>query len=157
MRKTTLLLALILAVVPAACGDDSTEDTTATTAADTGTGTGDAATDTSDADTGTTVVGEDSFKVEGSASVTDAVDVEVDDNYFKPNVLTAKPGSKITLNLSVEGSNPHNISVEGQSVDHDLGNGDTFAAEVTVPASGNVVFFCKIHRGSGMVGVVEVG
>lgn len=155
MRKlTTLLLVLTLGVATAACGDDSdSADSTDTTAADGGDA-GDQSTTAADT-SATTMIGSTSAEVQGTADVTDAIDVEVGDNFFKPNVLTAKGGSTITLNLNVDGSNPHNISVEGQDVDQALANGDTFAAKVTVPATGQVVFFCKIHRGGGMVGAVN--
>lgn len=105
-----------------------------------------------------TMVGGKELVVRGTKTVTDSVDVEVDDNYFEPNVLTAKPGSTITLNLKVEGDGFHNFTVEGQSVDHDLKKGEPFAGKVTVPQSGEVLFFCKYHRDeAGMAGVVRAG
>src|SRR5438067_2019232 len=98
-----------------------------------------------------------SVVVRGEKAVSGAVDIRVDDNAFTPNVLTAPAGSTVTLNLTNAGGSLHNISEPGESIDHDLPKGASFAATLHVRASGQLVFFCKYHRDeSGMVGVINV-
>jgi len=94
--------------------------------------------------------------VRGEQTVSGPVDIRVDDNAFTPNVLTAPAGSSVTLNLTNAGASLHNISEPGESIDHDLPHGSSFAATLDVPASGRLVFYCKYHRDeSGMVGVIN--
>jgi plastocyanin len=147
VRKLSLFLVLTLAVATGACGGDDDADTS--TAADETTTTA-AVDDTSAAET-VTVAGEQ-IEVRGKADATDAIEVEVDDNYFEPNVITATAGSKVTFTLKVEGSNPHTFTVEG-GPDEELAQGKDTTVEVTVP-DGGVVFFCKIHGGGGMKGAI---
>jgi len=94
--------------------------------------------------------------VRGRQAVTDTAAIEVHDNFFMPNLLTATPGSTVTFNLQSKAAGLHNLTVSGQSVDVDIAAGATATAKVTVPASGQVLFYCKYHRDeSGMVGAIN--
>lgn len=82
--------------------------------------------------------------------------IEIQDNFFEPNLLTAPAGSTVTLNLSSKGATLHNFSVSGQKIDRDISSSGSASVAVKVPASGRLVFFCKYHRDeSGMVGALD--
>jgi len=103
-----------------------------------------------------TSIGGQTVVVRGRSSVSGHVAVEVDDNYFKPNILTAPAGSTITLDLESEGKALHNITESADAINHDLEPDAKFAATVHVPASGQIIFFCKYHKDeAGMVGAVN--
>jgi plastocyanin len=90
-------------------------------------------------------------------SGTGSTEVELDDNYFKPNVLTGKPGEKLTLELKNEGKVEHNFTVDGQSIDQDVAAGKDASVSVTLPQSGTLAFYCKYHKSSGMTGELRSG
>lgn len=84
------------------------------------------------------------------------VPVQVMDNFFKPNVLRAPPGTRVALQLSNRGGSLHNFSLPEQALDQELPSGASVQVSVVFPASGQVLFFCKYHREeSGMAGVLE--
>lgn len=85
-----------------------------------------------------------------------SLQVEVDSFYFKPTLLTAKAGDKLTLTLSNESKALHNFSLSQQNVDMDIPAGGKITVTVSLPASGTQVFFCKYHRASGMLGGLQV-
>ena len=45
------------------------------------------------------------------AGETGKVEIELDDDYFKPTILEGKPGQTLTLELKNEGNNPHTLSI----------------------------------------------
>ena len=151
LRRGTGALALAVAVLPiavlGACGSSSKSSKAAST---TTTATG-AATTAGGPET-TTLDGRQ-VVVRGRQSVTGTAAIEIDDNYYTPNLLTATPGSTVTINLQSKAAGIHNLSVPGQSVDVDVPAGMSASAKVTVPANGQLIFYCKFHRDeSGMVG-----
>lgn len=87
----------------------------------------------------------------------DETDVEVDDFYFSPTVMTGTAGATVTLKLENESSTLHNFSLTDQNIDMDVPASGDITVSVTLPASGTAVFFCKYHQGSGMVGALQVG
>jgi plastocyanin len=97
-----------------------------------------------------------SVLVQGRVTAAGPVAVVARDNLFKPNLITARPGSTVTLDLRNDGHNLHNVSVPDQGVDSDVQPAGSRDLDISVPASGQVVFFCKYHRkASGMIGVVR--
>ena len=80
------------------------------------------------------------------------VDLEADDFYFSPTILTGSPGQELKIDVENEGNATHNFSITEQSVDQDIAPGEKQEVEVTFPQSGELVFFCKFHRSSGMLG-----
>lgn len=82
--------------------------------------------------------------------------VEVDNFYFNPTLFTAKAGDKLTLTLSNESQTAHTFTVTEQNIDKDIPVGGKITVSVTFPASGTVVFFCRFHRASGMIGGLKV-
>jgi plastocyanin len=93
----------------------------------------------------------------GTKNVSDEAEVELDDFYFEPTVLTGKPGSKVTLELKNEGSTEHNFSIDSQSIDKDVEEGEDAKVTVTFPKSGQLSFYCKYHKGKGMAGALSAG
>ena len=138
---------LVVVALVGACGSSSTSSTAKTTPTTRTTPTTAAAGPEMIALDGKQVV------VRGRQAVTATAAVEVDDNFFKPNLFTAAPGSTVTIDLQSKAVGLHNLSVVGQPVDVDIKPGTTASAKVTVPATGALLFFCKYHRDeSGMVG-----
>jgi plastocyanin len=103
---------------------------------------------------GTITIGSDQANNKGSEDVSGeaSVEVEMDDFYFKPTVLTGTPGQKVTLELKNEGSALHNFSLPDQSLDQDVQPDGSGTVSVTFPQSGFLEFFCKFHKATGMVG-----
>lgn len=94
--------------------------------------------------------------VRGQAStLPGSVNVEANDNYFKPNILTGLPGTAIVASVKNQGKELHNFSVTGQEVNQDVKPGEAPSVVFTFPDSGRVVFFCKYHRDDGMVGELQ--
>jgi plastocyanin len=93
----------------------------------------------------------------GSKNVSGEAEVELDNFYFEPTVLTGKPGSQVTLELRNESSTEHNFSIDSQSIDKDVENGEDANVTVTFPKSGQLSFYCKYHKGSGMAGALAAG
>ncbi|HEX2052241.1 MAG TPA: cupredoxin domain-containing protein [Actinomycetota bacterium] len=157
MRLLSLFTVLVLGL--SACGGDDggTED------AATGTG---SATNTEAADGTPTPIAEETrnltggesanFHEEADVSNEDSIELELDDNYFEPTVLTGTANQEITLELFNEGGNIHNFSLSAQNVDQDLQEGGTEEVSVRFPESGAVTFFCKYHSELGMRGELRV-
>jgi plastocyanin len=105
---------------------------------------------------GTITVGSDSANNHGSKEVSNltSVEVEMDDFYFGPTVLTGTPGQKLTIELKNESKagTLHNFSLSEQSIDQDVQADQSAEVTVTFPQSGFLEFFCKYHKSSGMVG-----
>ena len=95
--------------------------------------------------------------VRGRAAIqTGAVNLEVDDDYFKPNILTGTPGTKVTASIKNEGQRKHNFSLKEQLIDQDIEPGGSTSVVFTFPQSGTLTFFCKYHGDtSGMKGELE--
>jgi plastocyanin len=84
------------------------------------------------------------------------IDLEQDNFYFKPSSVDVKGGTTITVNLKNEGSTAHTFTIESPAVDVTVDAGKTATAEVALPASGTVAFYCRFHQGSGMKGTLVV-
>jgi len=99
-------------------------------------------------------IGSDKANDHGSKDVSGgaSADVEMDNFYFEPTVLTGTAGQQITINLSNHGSATHNFTLTDQSVDTDVQPGASGSVTVTFPQSGILEFFCKFHKTLGMVG-----
>ena len=105
---------------------------------------------------GTITVGSDTANNHGSKEVDNitSVEVEMDDFYFGPTVLTGTPGQKLTIELKNESKagTLHNFTLSDQNIDQDVQADQSTEVTVTFPQSGFLEFFCKYHKASGMVG-----
>jgi plastocyanin len=105
---------------------------------------------------GTIAVGSDTANNHGSKEVDNvtSLEVEMDDFYFGPTVLTGTPGQKLTIELKNESKagTLHNFSLSDQNIDQDVQADQSTEVTVTFPQSGFLEFFCKYHKASGMVG-----
>lgn len=86
-----------------------------------------------------------------------SLSMEADDFYFAPTFVKAKPGTTVTVNLKNDGKVPHTFTVEGQNVDQTLNPAQTATVQVRVPSTGSVVYYCRFHRSSGMLGAFYLG
>jgi plastocyanin len=100
-----------------------------------------------------------SVNVQGSANASKtsgaALDVSLDNFFFSPTFVKAKPGDTITLNLSNDGGAPHTFTSDALGVSEQLSPGASGTLEITVPADGGAFrFYCEFHRSSGMQGAL---
>jgi plastocyanin len=75
------------------------------------------------------------------------------DNEFDPASLTVSAGD--SLEVSNDGSNPHNITIEGTEIDEDVEPGQSTSVSIDAEP-GEYTMFCEYHRSGGMEGTVTV-
>ena len=142
---SAVFAALVLALAVSACGssDDKGATNTSSSSND-GRGYG-----------GSAYGGGSTSTAAGASAGTSGGEMEMDDNYFKPAVISGKPGQTVTINLKNEGQAEHNFKIDGQSADADVEPGKTATVKVKIPMSGTVQFYCEYHKSKGMVGTVK--
>jgi plastocyanin len=149
MRSRWLsLLAIVFALglVAAACGggDETSGGGASPTASETET------------EGGTITINGDTANNKGTKEVTgDETEVELDDFYFEPTIIKAAAGTEFKLELFNESNNLHNFKLDEQNIDQDVAAGEDVNVMVTIPDSGQLEFYCKYHKASGMVGAIE--
>jgi len=107
---------------------------------------------------GTREIGGEEAAYHGSTDLLGSSDfqLELDDFYFGPTVLEGDAGQELALGLFNDGGVPHTFTIDGV-VDEELPSGvGGIEIEVTFPDSGAVVFYCRFHRGQGMLGALSV-
>ena len=134
MRKV-LALVLVLVVLGAACGDD--DDSTST-----------------GSDTPVALEGKVNNEGHRDIAGADEINLELDDFYFDPTFVKGKPGESVKVELENEGDNTHTFTIDSANVDVEVKSGDDGTAEVTVPDSGALRFYCRFHSGQGMQGAI---
>lgn len=144
MRKLIVLLSIV-AAVGAGCGDSGGTGSGSVS----GSGTSDAAppvklTGTTNNHGVTDVTGKSDAKVK----------VELDDFYFGPTFIHAKPGQSVTVELANEGTTTHTFTTSAGGTDESLAKDAKKTVTVTAPSSGVLVFFCRFHQSQGMQGAV---
>jgi plastocyanin len=77
--------------------------------------------------------------------------------FFNPTYLKAKAGQKLTLTLKNTGTFPHNFSITAMNISQDVAVGQTVTITLTLPATGDVQFFCQFHHAFGMRGAFFFG
>jgi hypothetical protein len=83
--------------------------------------------------------------------------LETGGDYFSPTFLRGTPLSKAVLTLHNGDSRVHNFSITSQSLDQGIPAGGTVTVEVQFPASGALLFYCKLHTTEGMNGELLAG
>lgn len=84
-------------------------------------------------------------------------ELELDEFYFRPTVLSGEAGQTISLELLNNGSNVHTFTVDAVNVDVEVQPGQNAFTKVTFPESGAFLFYCRFHAGGGMRGGLSVG
>jgi plastocyanin len=84
------------------------------------------------------------------------ISLELDDLYFAPTFIKAKPGSAIEVSLENEGEAKHSFTIDATNTNVELDAGQKSTVTVTLPASGALAFYCSFHRGTGMQGAFSV-
>jgi plastocyanin len=135
VRLAALAIA-VAALAIAGCGDDSDETS----------GTQDAATIEIDGETANN---------EGTEALTGgSVELEEDDFYFEPTIVTGDPGQRVTLEITNEGDEEHNITIDDQGIDEDTEPGKSTAVRAEIPDSGLLPFHCSYHEAQDMRGAL---
>ena len=144
MRKAKhLALISIFALAVVACGDDNT--TTPSAGGTTSPG-------------GTSPQPTVNNQGQLDATSMSGFSIELDDNYFKPTYIKAKPGQTLNIELESEGTVPHTFTLTALNLDHQLAAGEKKEITLTLPSgSTDVVFFCSFHGSSGMQGAFFFG
>ncbi|HEY7401265.1 MAG TPA: cupredoxin domain-containing protein [Actinomycetota bacterium] len=86
----------------------------------------------------------------GGGAVTDTITLT--DNAFSPADVTV---SGTQISLVNDGQALHNVSIEGQDIDHDVQPGETESEDFEL-APGTYTMFCKYHRSQGMEGTLTI-
>jgi plastocyanin len=84
------------------------------------------------------------------------LEVELDDLYFAPTFVKAKPGSEVEISLKNEGETQHTFTIDETKTNVEVAPGKSGNVKVKLPASGALAFYCSFHRASGMQGAFSV-
>jgi plastocyanin len=153
-RRVFALLSLVVLLGVASCG---TVSTTTDQASPTPTQPVSTLTSTSGAVSGTCPASSDLPSGTNMHGVTAAsgsqISLEASDFFFSPTCVTGLRSGTITLTAHNGGVVLHNVSIPELHIDQDMSPGQTITVQVKM---GNtpLVFFCKYHRGSGMLGAL---
>jgi hypothetical protein len=153
-RQAFVLLSLVVLLGVASCGTASTTAGQASPAltqpVTTPTSTPGAASGTCPASsglpTGTNLHG--AIAASGSQ-----ISIEASDFFFSPTCVTGLHKGAITLRVHNMGVVLHNVSIPALHIDQDMSPGQTIMVVVKM-GSTPLVFFCKYHRASGMLGAL---
>jgi plastocyanin len=151
-----LLVAACFAVLAAgACGDDDDDDDAG---GSTESGSEESGSEESSGTTPVSLEGEvNDHGTETVDGATASLEMEADDFYFGPTFVEAEAGATITVEIENEGDATHSFTIDDLDIDETVDPGASIEVEVSAPDSGDLVFYCRFHRGSGMQGAVFVG
>lgn len=92
--------------------------------------------------------------IHGTAAASGSqLSIEAGDFFFSPTCVTGVPSGAITLTVHNGGVTLHNVSIPSLHIDMDMTSGQTITVQVRM-GSTPLVFFCKYHRSSGMLGAL---
>lgn len=98
-----------------------------------------------------------SFNVFASANVvTQPIEVELNDDYFNPNVITIPIEETTTLLLKNKGKNEHTFTVKKLGLDVVVESGKEKSITVKPKNTGTYELICRYHLLKGMEGKVIV-
>lgn len=86
----------------------------------------------------------------------EAIEVEMNDDYFNPKVITIPNGKTTTLLLKNKGKEEHTFTVEKLRIDVEVQPGKEKTITVTPKNTGTYELICRYHFQQGMVGQVIV-
>jgi plastocyanin len=81
------------------------------------------------------------------------IPIEASDFFFSPTCVTGLHSGTLTLRVHNMGVVLHNVSIPALHIDQDMSPGQTITVVVKM-GSTLLVFFCKYHRASGMLGAL---
>jgi plastocyanin len=88
-------------------------------------------------------------------------ELELDNFYFKPTFIKAKPGQTYKIEVKNEGTVPHTFTMAsvGGNLEQVVQPDGTMEVDVGMPAAGgaDVAFYCRFHAGQGMRGAFFFG
>jgi plastocyanin len=85
-----------------------------------------------------------------------AIEVELNDDYFNPKVITIPNGRTTTLILKNTGTKKHTFTVEKLGIDVEVQRGKEKTITVDPKKTGTYDLICRYHLQEGMVGKVIV-
>ena len=85
-----------------------------------------------------------------------AIEVELNDDYFNPKDITIPNGKTTTLILKNKGSKKHTFTVEKLGIDTEVRSGTEKTISVKPTETGTYDLICRYHFQEGMVGKVMV-
>lgn len=84
------------------------------------------------------------------------IEVELNDNYFNPKVITISNGRTTTLILKNKGKKEHTFTVEKLGIDAEVQPGKEITITVQPKKPGTYELICRYHFHEGMAGKVIV-
>jgi plastocyanin len=85
-----------------------------------------------------------------------SVMIDAGDNYFSPTFIKAAPGAHVAITVDDVGQSPHTFTIDGAGINLQLSPGQSQTAQVTLPLSGSMPFYCSYHQLLGMRGAFYV-
>lgn len=85
-----------------------------------------------------------------------SIEVELNDDYFNPKVITIPNGTTTTLILKNKGKKEHTFTVEKLEIDTEVQPGKEKSITVKPKQLGTFELICRYHLQEGMVGKVIV-
>lgn len=85
-----------------------------------------------------------------------SIEVELNDDYFNPKVITIPNGTTTTLILKNKGKKEHTFTVEKLGIDAEVQPGKEKSITVKPKQPGTYELICRYHFQEGMVGKVIV-
>jgi plastocyanin len=90
------------------------------------------------------------------SEVEKTIEVDLNDDYFNPEVITIPTGKTTTLILKNKGMKEHTFTVEKLGVDVEVQPGKENTITINPKDSGTYELICRYHVKEGMVGKVVV-
>ncbi|MEH7112972.1 cupredoxin domain-containing protein [Neobacillus niacini] len=85
-----------------------------------------------------------------------AIEVQLNDNYFNPKVITIPNGRTTTLILKNVGKRKHTFTVKDLRIDAEVQPGKEISITVKPEKPGTYELICRYHFNEGMAGKVIV-
>jgi plastocyanin len=85
-----------------------------------------------------------------------AIEVEMNDDYFNPKVITIPNGTTTKLKLKNKGKKEHTFTVEKLGIDAEVQPGKEMTINIKPQQPGTYELICRYHFQEGMVGKVIV-
>jgi plastocyanin len=85
-----------------------------------------------------------------------AIEVELNDDYFNPKVITIPNGTTTKLKLKNKGKKEHTFTVEKLGIDAEVQPGKEMTISIKPQQPGTYELICRYHFQEGMVGEVIV-